>query len=140
MIIETRDAKSRKKHLGILNNTKRRIETDDGLNTCPFEGLWRSVRGCIYVSNGEEFTCISVHSELYKGWIGKLTIKEINCVGGKWYGLQAFRNRHTGVLSEWISIELQISETKIIKYFPKNLPPSTLTNGYIEHYYRINIQ
>lgn len=137
MLIVPLETELRNKHIEIYDNTIFDVDFENEIDTKKFEGLWRSEGGSIYVSNGEEFICVSVHSSHYIGWVGKCAIKNIHKFGQTWVGLQAFRNAETGILANWVNIELVISEKKVTKYFPKNLSESTLSYGHIEHYYRI---
>jgi hypothetical protein len=106
--------------------------------TQPFEGLWRSEKGSLYIGDGKEFICASVHSVEFIGWIGKVTIRDIEKSDGRWLGWHAFRDKQTGNLSEWVKIQLSIEQDKITKYFPSSVPGYLLFYGHIEFWYRVH--
>jgi len=102
-----------------------------------FEGLWRSELGSLYASDGREFVCVAVYSEEFRGWVGKVTIRDVQRAAGGWIGWQAFRNPRTGELGGWERIDLDIGDERIVKHFPSHIPRSTLVYGYVETYYRV---
>lgn len=116
---------------------KHQIDNIDDLVKPSLEGLWRSQGGSLYKSDGEQFVCVTVYSSAFIGWINKIAIKDIHKIGSSWIGLQAFRNPVSGILDCWEEITLDISEHKIIKYFPRAIPANLLVYGHTEYYDRV---
>jgi hypothetical protein len=102
-----------------------------------FEGLWRSEKGSLYASDGRTFVCVSVCSPNFRGWLGKVTIRDVQRVAGRWVGWQSFRDPQTGGLGSWEKIDLVVGEKRIVKHFPRHIPRDTLVYGYVETYYRV---
>jgi len=102
-----------------------------------FQGLWRSEGDSIYQGTGHSFICMMPCSSEFQGWIGKVAVKEIHREGDTWVGLQAFRNKSTGALCTWVSIELTVRENRVDKYFPTTVPFNECVYGYTETYFRI---
>lgn len=102
-----------------------------------FEGLWHSEGGSLYVCAGQALVCISVHSAAFRGWIGKVAVRDIHRAAGAWRGWQAFRNKQSGVLADWQPVTLSISGDRMTKYFPGSLSARILVYGHVEHYYRV---
>jgi len=104
------------------------------------EGLWRSQGGSLYVCDGQALICLSVHSAEFRGWIGKVAVRDLHCTDGIWRGWQAFRNKLSGALTDWHPVTLDITENRITKYFPGGPSAGILVYGHVEHYYRVNLQ
>ncbi len=120
-----------------LGDFKHHFENAKDILQPNLEGLWRSQRGSLYKSDGEQFVCVTVHSIAYIGWINKIAIKDIQKIGSSWIGLQAFRDPGSGTLNCWEEINLDITEHKIIKYFPRSIPANLLLYGHTEYYDRV---
>ena len=103
----------------------------------PFWGLWKSERGSLYMANGDTFVCVSVYHSSFRGWIGKVTIRDIHYDNDQWIGWHAFRNPETGELGCWEKITLDINNDFLFKYFPPSIPLKSLVNGYVERYTRV---
>ena len=99
-------------------------------------GVWISPGGSRYLSDGEEFVCISVHHSRFAGWIGKTAIAQVRFDGEHWIGRQAIREMATGRLCRWVPLTLSIQEDLIVKSFPTAIPAHQLVHGYTEHYRR----
>lgn len=102
-----------------------------------FKGLWQSEKGSLYIGDGHEFICISVYSNEFIGWVGKVTIRDIGQAEGQWYGWHAFRDRKSGDLYDWVKIRLSTTRDKITKCFPASVPSYLLLYGYVEYWYRL---
>ncbi len=100
-------------------------------------GIWRSQGGSLYVIDSAKFICIAVHNEAYSRWLNKVAVADIHRTENGWRARQAFRNPVSGRLINWEEIMLYLEKDRIIKQFPQHLPLSTLTYGYVEHYYRV---
>jgi len=103
------------------------------------KGIWHSEGGSLYICDGQTLICISVHSAEFRGWVGKVAVRGIHCTDGIWRGWQAFRNKQAGVLTDWQSITLSVSDNRITKYFPESLSAGILVYGHVEHYYRVTV-
>lgn len=113
--------------------------TDRATEQHALGGLWRSEGGSLYVCDYQTLTCISVHSAEFRGWIGKVAVRDIHRADGFWRGWQAFRNKQTGALIVWQPITLSVSDNRITKYFPESMSAGILVYGRVEHYYRVNV-
>jgi len=107
---------------------------------CGLEGFWRSEGGSLYVFEGNALVCVSVHSAAFRGWIGKIAVRDIHVADDTWHGWQAFRDKQTGALTDWQPISLSISGNRMTKYFPGSLSARILVYGHVEHYDRVTMQ
>lgn len=105
-------------------------ETED------FSGLWVSEGGSLYSFDGSQFVCEAVHSHEYRGWVGKIAVGQVSRIGSSGSGMQAFRNRTTGALSNWVPIVLIFKDNVITKLFPGQVSSDVLVYGHIERYFR----
>lgn len=102
-----------------------------------FSGLWESAGGSLYTFDGRRFVCVEVHSVEYRGWVGKVAVDDVRPAGSISVGLQAFRCKATGALSNWAAIELCIEKQVVTKFFPEHISASRLIYGHVERYFRV---
>ncbi len=105
--------------------------------TLSLNGLWRSQGGSLYYCDGQSFTCISVHSSQFIGWIGKIAVRDLHQSGDDWHGWQAFRDMRTGKLASWQRLRLTVSDDVVTKFFSVSPGSGHLVYGPVETYYRI---
>lgn len=122
-----------------------RLDTDT--HPCPDEhtsepeaSIWRSQGGTLYLFDGDAFTCIAVHDVQFEGWVGKRAVKSVWRIGAVGGGLQAFRQPQTGVLGEWVPIDLRFGRDLITKTFPSDRFHGFLVYGSVEQYFRSHIR
>ena len=65
-----------------------------------------------------------------------MAVKEIRRTADGWTGRQAFRDKRTGALHQWVEVRLTIEEHRITKYFPTTVPFEECVYGYMEYYFR----
>lgn len=100
-------------------------------------GLWVSEGGSLYLFDGSRFVCVEVHSGEYRGWVGKTAVDDVHRISDSfWSGVQAFRCKATGTLTNWVPITLTFEKNLVTKYFPGNIPRSLMVYGPVERYVR----
>ena len=102
-----------------------------------FSRLWISEGGSLYSFDGSCFVCEAVHSPEYKGWVGKIAVDQVRRIGSVGSGLQAFRSKATGALTNWVSITLIFEKDIVTKLFPSRVPSNILVYGHVERYFRV---
>jgi len=135
----TLDLRTRTDPPGKIGGISDSLQTRAQAERYRLEGFWRSQGGSLYVFEGNALVCISVHSAAFRGWIGKVAIRDICRVEGGWRGWQAFRNKLSGELTDWHPVTLSFANDKLTKYFPAGLSAQILVYGHVEHYYRVEV-
>jgi hypothetical protein len=103
-----------------------------------YEGLWVSEGLSLYTFDGACFRCVSPHSFVYRGWAGKVAVKDVRINGTSGSGLQAFRDRATGTLTRWVPVRLDFEPDVVTKRFPSDVPAGELVYGHQERYRRVS--
>lgn len=103
----------------------------------PLTGVWLSEGGSMYLSNGLEFVCLSVHDREFSGWVGRIAISDIERTESGWVAQQAIRQKQSGHLSHWLRLSLTLEGDIVTKYFSADVPGHLLPYGHLERYRRL---